>query len=129
MLRFAGWKLGDMCMWTMRVKNMLVFMVILKLGLISGLPCQYCWPRDGQREIASCDKGPSKCVQMMGLAFSSNIREIRVYSCEVRILGVNLKGIMVRNRRGKECTCKSFILLKSVNFVKQIRKEECFLES
>lgn len=82
-LRVPGRKLGDMCMWTMRVKNMLVFMVILKLGLISCLPCQYCWPRDGQREIASCDKRPSTCVQMMGFTFASNIREIRVYSCKV----------------------------------------------
>lgn len=93
-LRFAGRKLGDM--WTMRVKHMLVFMAILKLELISGLQCQYCWPRDGQREIASCDKRPSTCVQMMGLTFASNIREIRVYSCAVRILGINLKGMMVK---------------------------------
>lgn len=68
-LRVAGRKVGDLCMWAMRVKNMLVFMVILKLGLISGLPCQYCWQRDRQRELASCDKGPSTCVQMMGPKF------------------------------------------------------------
>lgn len=54
----------------------------------------------------------------MGFMFLFNICEICVYLCEVRIFGVNLKGIMVRNCWGKECICKLFILFKFVNFVK-----------
>lgn len=85
-------------------------MAILRLGLPLPHPCQYCWLRDGQ---TNCDKGPRDCVQMMGLTDASinNIREIRVYSCTVRILGIQLEGITVRNHQGTECKCKSNHLL------------------
>nr|XP_022311021.1 uncharacterized protein LOC111116328 [Crassostrea virginica] len=86
---------------TMCIKTC-VFMAILRLGLPLPHPCQYCWLRDGQ---TNCDKGPRDCVQMMGLTDASinNIREIRVYSCTVRILGIQLEGITVRNHQGTEC--------------------------
>lgn len=94
---------------TMCIKTC-VFMAILRLGLPLPHPCQYCWLRDDQ---TNCDKGPRDCVQMMGLTDASinNIREIRVYSCTVRILGIQLEGITVRNHQGTECKCKSNHLL------------------
>jgi hypothetical protein len=87
---------------------MRIMITVLLCPLVYGnvLQCKLC---SGQFGVCMCSHINSKCVRIIG--GRESIREIRLFSCGVRIAGLHGQRSLIRDRDGNVCIGEFFFFL------------------